>query len=44
MSGEATEPVPQMVLPPPTSAAVFLVVTVDSGGEATVRELLSDLG
>ncbi|MFJ2399344.1 Dyp-type peroxidase [Streptomyces sp. NPDC087843] len=44
MSGEATDPVPQMVLSPLTSAAVFLVVTIDNGGEATVRELLSDLG
>ncbi|MFG2357394.1 Dyp-type peroxidase [Streptomyces sp. NPDC048521] len=44
MSGDVAEPVPQMVLSPLTSAAIFLVVTVDGGGEATVRELLSDLG
>lgn len=44
MSGHAAEPVPQMVLSPLTSAATFLVVTIDSGGEITVRELLSDLG
>ncbi|POX62970.1 peroxidase [Streptomyces sp. Ru62] len=36
--------VPQMVLSPLTSAAIFLVVTIDSGGETTVRELLSDVG
>ncbi|MFH9090107.1 Dyp-type peroxidase [Streptomyces sp. NPDC017673] len=44
MSGDVTEPVPQMVLSPLTSAAIFLVVTIDSGGETTVRELLSDVG
>jgi putative iron-dependent peroxidase len=44
MSGDVAEPVPQMVLSPLTSAAIFLVVTIDSGGEATVRELLEDLG
>ncbi|WP_308461148.1 Dyp-type peroxidase [Streptomyces sp. Ru62] len=33
-----------MVLSPLTSAAIFLVVTIDSGGETTVRELLSDVG
>ncbi|KOX01875.1 MULTISPECIES: Dyp-type peroxidase [unclassified Streptomyces] len=44
MSGDVAEPVPQMVLSPLTSAAIFLVVTIDSGGETTVRELLSDLG
>ncbi len=44
MSGDVAEPVPQTVLSPLTSAAIFLVVTIDSGGETTVRELLSDLG
>jgi putative iron-dependent peroxidase len=38
-----TEPVPQSVLEPLTAAAVFLVVTVDLGGEPVVRELLPDL-
>ncbi|KPI08198.1 Dyp-type peroxidase family [Actinobacteria bacterium OK074] len=37
------QPVPQAVLTPLTSSAVFLVVTVDPGGEAVVRELLGDL-
>ncbi|MGW5664668.1 Dyp-type peroxidase [Streptomyces sp. NPDC003758] len=44
MSGDVTEPMPQMVLSPLTSAAIFLVVTIDGGGETTVRGLLSDLG
>jgi putative iron-dependent peroxidase len=34
---------PQSVLAPLTDAAVFLVVTVRAGGEATVRDLLEDL-
>jgi porphyrinogen peroxidase len=34
---------PQPVLAPLTTAAVFLVVTVDPGGEQTVRGLLEDL-
>ena len=37
------QPVPQAVLSPLTSSAVFLVVTIDSGGEPVVRELLTDL-
>ncbi|WUR93599.1 Dyp-type peroxidase [Streptomyces sp. NBC_01262] len=37
------QPVPQAVLSPLTSSAVFLVVTVDPGGEQVVRELLTDL-
>ncbi|MFJ8782174.1 Dyp-type peroxidase [Streptomyces sp. NPDC102476] len=44
MTGDVAEPVPQMVLSPLTSAAIFLVATIDSGGETTVRELLSDIG
>lgn len=35
---------PQPILTPPTTAAIFLVATIDVGGEAQVRELLSDLG
>jgi putative iron-dependent peroxidase len=35
--------VPQPVLSPLTTAAVFLVLTVDHGGEPAVRELLGDL-
>ena len=34
---------PQPVLSPLTTAAIFLVVTVDTDGEQTVRELLTDL-
>jgi putative iron-dependent peroxidase len=34
---------PQPVLSPLTSAAIFLVVTVNPGGETTVRDLLPDL-
>jgi porphyrinogen peroxidase len=35
--------VPQPVLSPLTTAAIFLVVTIDPGGESAARELLSDL-
>jgi putative iron-dependent peroxidase len=35
--------VPQAVLSPITSSAIFLVVTIDPGGESVVRELLPDL-
>lgn len=34
---------PQPVIAPPTQAAVFLVVTVNPGREAVVRDLLGDL-
>ncbi|GAA5045169.1 Dyp-type peroxidase [Thermocatellispora tengchongensis] len=37
------EVTPQEVLAPLTSSAIFLVVTVDPGGEPVVRELLPDL-
>ncbi|WP_173861733.1 Dyp-type peroxidase domain-containing protein, partial [Streptomyces aureus] len=33
----------QPVVVPPSRAAVFLVVTVNPGGEGTVREALQDL-
>jgi porphyrinogen peroxidase len=36
------EPVPQPVLAPLTAAAIFLVLTIEPGGEATVRDLLAD--
>jgi porphyrinogen peroxidase len=36
------EPEPQPVLAPLTNAAIFLVLTVDPGGEDTVRDLLGD--
>ena len=35
---------PQIVLTPPTSAAIFLVVTVNPGSEAAVRDVLADVG
>jgi putative iron-dependent peroxidase len=42
--GEPTGPAePQAVLSPLTRAAIFLVVTIDPGGESAVRELLPDL-
>ncbi|WP_420711766.1 Dyp-type peroxidase [Streptomyces sp. NRRL F-5123] len=44
MSTGARATVPQMVLAPLTSAAIFLVVTVDTGGEGAVRDLLADIG
>jgi porphyrinogen peroxidase len=34
---------PQAVLAPLTDAAIFLVLTVRSGGESTIRDLLEDL-
>ncbi|MFC5885790.1 Dyp-type peroxidase [Kitasatospora sp. CM 4170] len=39
----APPPQPQDVLTPLTGAAVFLVLTIDPGGERTVRDLLPDL-
>src|SRR2546430_14795826 len=36
------EPEPQPVLAPLTSAAIFMVLTIDPGGEETVRDLLAD--
>ena len=35
---------PQAVLTPLTEAAIFLVLTVDNGGESEVRDLLADVG
>jgi putative iron-dependent peroxidase len=37
------EPAPQPVLSPLTAAAVFLVLTIDPGGEQVVSDLLADL-
>src|SRR4029077_5014884 len=36
------EPEPQPVLAPLTTAAIFMVLTIDPGGEDTVRDLLAD--
>jgi putative iron-dependent peroxidase len=42
--GQSTEgPEPQPVVGPLTAAAVFLVLTIDPGGEDMVRDLLPDL-
>jgi putative iron-dependent peroxidase len=43
MADETSAPTPQTVLRPLTSAAIFLVVTIDPGGEAVTHDLLSDL-
>ncbi|MEV6653731.1 Dyp-type peroxidase [Streptomyces sp. NPDC051219] len=43
MAGLSQRPVPQRVLSPLTTAAIFLVVTLDPGGEPVVRKVLSDL-
>jgi putative iron-dependent peroxidase len=37
------EPEPQSVLTPLTESAIFLVLTVDTGGEDVVRDLLADV-
>jgi putative iron-dependent peroxidase len=36
------DPAAPVVLAPVTAAPIFLVVTVDAGGEPVARELLSD--
>ncbi|MEO3858413.1 Dyp-type peroxidase domain-containing protein [Acrocarpospora sp. B8E8] len=43
MAGPGREVNPQAVLSPLTRAALFLVVTIDPGGESRVRDLLADL-
>lgn len=43
MPASQAVPPTQSVLSPLTASALFLVVTVDDGGEETVRELLADL-
>ncbi|MDR0343178.1 MAG: Dyp-type peroxidase, partial [Nocardiopsaceae bacterium] len=40
---EPQQPVPQAVLSPLTSAAIFLVVSVSPGGEPAARDVLGDL-
>lgn len=39
----SAQPDPQQVLTPLTTAAIFLVVTIDDGGEDVVRGVLADL-
>ncbi|HEY4280857.1 MAG TPA: Dyp-type peroxidase [Conexibacter sp.] len=36
-------PEPQSIVTPPTEAAIFLVLTVDAGGEEGIRDLLADV-
>jgi putative iron-dependent peroxidase len=43
MTESGSGAVPQPVLSPLTTAAIFLVATIDRGGESVTRELLSDL-
>jgi putative iron-dependent peroxidase len=43
MADQARQMVPQPVLSPLTTAAIFLVVSIDPGGEPVARDLLSDL-
>jgi putative iron-dependent peroxidase len=43
MADQARPVVPQPVLGPLTTAAIFLVVTIDEGGEPVARDLLADL-
>jgi porphyrinogen peroxidase len=43
MTDPSPEAVPQAVLSPLTRAAIFLVLTIDPGGETRVRDLLPDL-
>jgi putative iron-dependent peroxidase len=38
-----TQPIPQPVLTPLSAAAIFLVVTIDPGGEPAARDLLADV-
>jgi putative iron-dependent peroxidase len=40
---ESSQPEPQPVVTPLTAAAIFLVVTINPGGEETVRDLLADI-
>ncbi|MEU6366985.1 Dyp-type peroxidase [Streptomyces sp. NPDC046931] len=43
MARRPHEPVPQPVLSPLTAAAIFLVTTIGTGGEAVTRDVLADL-
>ncbi|MFE7169973.1 Dyp-type peroxidase [Streptomyces sp. NPDC057616] len=43
MAEDESAPTPQPVLSPLTSASIFLVATIDPGGEAVARDVLSDL-
>ncbi|MGY6023552.1 Dyp-type peroxidase [Streptomyces spinosirectus] len=43
MAEDASAPTPQMVLSPLTSASIFLVATIEPGGETVARDVLSDV-
>jgi putative iron-dependent peroxidase len=43
MADQSRQVVPQPVLGPLTTAAIFLVVTIEEGGEPVARDLLSEL-
>ncbi|MEU3339300.1 Dyp-type peroxidase [Streptomyces sp. NPDC002144] len=43
MAYDASAPTPQTVLSPLTSASIFLVATIDPGGEALTRDVLSQV-
>jgi putative iron-dependent peroxidase len=43
MADQSRQVVPQPVLSPLTTAAIFLVMTIEEGGEPVARDLLSDL-
>ncbi|NNN36697.1 Dyp-type peroxidase [Streptomyces sp. S3(2020)] len=43
MVADDAAPTPQMVLSPLTSAAIFLVATIEPGGESVARDVLSDV-
>ncbi|OIJ68540.1 Dyp-type peroxidase [Streptomyces mangrovisoli] len=44
MAEDAPAPNPQPVLSPLTNASIFLVATIDPGGEPAVRDLLTEVG
>ncbi|MFI6565126.1 Dyp-type peroxidase [Streptomyces sp. NPDC050534] len=43
MAEDTSAPTPQMVLSPLTSASIFLVATIEPGGETVTRDVLSDV-
>ena len=43
MAEDTSAPTPQMVLSPLTSASIFLVATIEPGGETVTRDVLSEV-
>ena len=43
VAAQGTTPEPQPIVSPLTAAAIFLILTVNEGGEETVRDLLADV-